>query len=402
MFQAWNVAEVSVTYFGLPRPLVGAVLALAVAAVIIGGIRRIGRVTSIFVPLMCLIYLTAGVYVIAVNIAEMPAVFQLVFASAFAPTEITGAFVGGSVGAAMLWGMKRALYSSEIGQGSSAIAHCAVKTDEPVREGIVAGLEPFIDTLVVCTITGLVILVTGVWNRAADVHLEQPPATTALAANLWQVDTLKLPNDTSTSQWLDDSSAFMIWSPQGTTEADKLQRWYGTVRVSGTGVYLSLNPLEASSRPVFRDAGVYQDYAGASLTALAFNQVHEGLGKWLVTIAAWMFAFSTIVAWAYYGEQAYVYLFGARTVPVYKWLYCAATLIATLGFMRTNRELDAITTTGTGLVLISSMVITLLFGHKAIAAYKAYVARLSSGKLADEYHAARLADVVSGKAGITK
>jgi AGCS family alanine or glycine:cation symporter len=271
-----------------------------------------------------------------------------------------------------------------------------------VREGIVAGLEPFIDTLVVCTITGLVILVTGVWNRAADVHLEQPPATTALAANLWQVDTLKLPNDSSTSQWLDDSSAFMIWSPQGTTEADKLQRWYGTVRVSGTGVYLSLNPLEASSRPVFRDAGVYQDYAGASLTALAFNQVHEGLGKWLVTIAAWMFAFSTIVAWAYYGEQAYVYLFGARTVPVYKWLYCAATLIATLGFMRTNRELDAITTTGTGLVLISSMVITLLFGHKAIAAYKAYVARLSSGKLADEYHAARLADVVSGKAGITK
>ena len=113
-------------------------------------------------------YLIAGAYVLVLNLASLPSIFSMIIASAFNPTQASGAFVGGTMGSAMLWGMKRALYSSEAGLGSSAIAHSAAKTNEPVREGIVAGLEPFIDTLVVCTITGLIILSSGVWNRSAD------------------------------------------------------------------------------------------------------------------------------------------------------------------------------------------------------------------------------------------
>jgi AGCS family alanine or glycine:cation symporter len=142
MFQAWNVAEVSASFFGIPRLLSGFILTVCVAAVLIGGITRIGRVTGIFVPVMCVVYLIAGVGVIAMNIEQVPQLFSLIIDSAFSPTQMSGAFVGGSVGAAMLWGMKRALFSSEIGQGSSAIAHSAARTNEPVREGIIAGLEP--------------------------------------------------------------------------------------------------------------------------------------------------------------------------------------------------------------------------------------------------------------------
>src|SRR5690606_34884392 len=124
----------------------------------IGGIKRIGSVAGKLVPMMCGMYLIAAIYVVLVNAGSVPDVFRLIVSSAFNPAEASGAFIGGSAGYAFLWGMKRALFSNEAGQGSSPIAHSAAKTPEPVREGVVAGLEPFIDTLVVCTLTALVIL----------------------------------------------------------------------------------------------------------------------------------------------------------------------------------------------------------------------------------------------------
>ena len=152
MFQAWNVGELTQEYFGVPSWITGIVLALIVGSVIIGGIKRIGKVAGTLVPLMVIIYLGAGLYVLALNISDLPGIFALIFKSAFAPTEATGAFIGGTVASAFLFGLKRAAFSNEAGQGSSPIAHSAAKTDEPVREGIVAGLEPFIDTIVVLTV----------------------------------------------------------------------------------------------------------------------------------------------------------------------------------------------------------------------------------------------------------
>ncbi len=186
----------------------------------------------------------------------------------------------------------------------------------------------------------------------------------------------------------------MIWHDGLGGESD---HWYGAVETQLDGTYLVLDQLKSDTRPVFRDAGAFQAYAGASLTALAFSQTHDWLGKWLVTIAVWMFALSTIISQGYYGEQGIVFLFGQRAVLAYKLLYCSATFVATLGFMRTDRELDAITTTGTGLVLLASLPITLIFGHKAIAAYRSYITRLKAGEFDTEYHKARLIDVVGGR-----
>lgn len=393
MFQAWNVADISAIYFGWSRPVVGAVLAITVAAVLIGGIKRIGQVTSLLVPLMCLAYIIAGLYVIILNIEQIPSIIAMVFRSAFNPTEVTGAFVGGSIGAAMLWGMKRALYSSEVGQGSSAIAHCAVKTNEPVREGLVAGLEPFIDTLVVCTITALVLLSSGVWNRGPDVFFDQTPVISSSDDSRWSAQAQLMPVAGSES-WQDGTGFFMIWHDDHGGAED---RWFGTLEVRDDGTYLVLDLLHSDTRPVFRDAGAFQAYAGASLTAFAFDQTHDWLGKWLVTLAAWMFALSTIISWGYYGEQAIVYLFGQRVVLGYRLMYCCATFVATLGFMRTDRELDTVTTTGTGLVLLASLPITVIFGYKAIAAYRIYVAKLKAGEFDTDYHKARLVDVISGR-----
>ena len=161
MFQAWNVADVTNQYFGLAGWISGAILTIIVAAVLIGGIKRIGKVAGTIVPGMVLIYVVAGFYVLFANFGQIPEMLGLIVTSAFTSTEATGAFVGGTVGSAFLFGMKRAIFSNEAGQGSSAIAHAAAKTDEPVREGLVGGMEPFIDTIVVCTFTALIILVDG-------------------------------------------------------------------------------------------------------------------------------------------------------------------------------------------------------------------------------------------------
>jgi len=392
MFQAWNVADVTNTYFGWPKMLVGVILSVTVGLVLVGGIKRIGHVTAVLVPVMCFAYMAGGVYVLVLNIEELPGIFALVIRSAFSPIEASGAFVGGSVGAAMLWGMKRALYSSEVGLGNSAIVHSAAKTDEPAREGIVAGLEPFIDTLIVCTITGLVILSAGVWDRGPDSVVKILPEFEESEPGVWVADRLSLPVR-ETGEWVNDMSAFAIVM----NDDGKSTRINGTIFLDGELPVIQFEPFASSKRPAFRDGGVYQAYAGATLTALAFNQTHDWLGIWLVTIAAWFFAISTIISQGYYAEQALNYLSRGRGLMVFRLLYCSATFIATLGFMKTDRQLDAVTTTGTGLVLISSLPITLFFGHKAIKAYHEYMGRLKSGEMEPEHKHIHLVDVVSGK-----
>ena len=142
---------------GLEQPvLYGLVIASLVAVVILGGIKNIARVTRVLVPFMGVIYLGAGLIIILLNVTELPGVFASIFKGAFGLEAAGGGMVG-----ALINGIQRATYSSEAGVGSAAIAHAAVKTDEPLTEGYVALLEPFIDTIVVCSVTALVILSTG-------------------------------------------------------------------------------------------------------------------------------------------------------------------------------------------------------------------------------------------------
>ena len=154
------------------KPVLKAVLGVAISVivgmVIIGGIKRIGKVASKLVPVMSSIYVAGALFIILWNYGMIADSFYLIFKHAFTPTAATGGFAGATVLYAITWGVRRAAFSNEAGLGSAPIAHAAAKTKEPVREGLVAMMGPLIDTLVICTMTALVIIITGKWTGNAD------------------------------------------------------------------------------------------------------------------------------------------------------------------------------------------------------------------------------------------
>ena len=393
MFQAWNVGELTEEYFAVPSWITGLVLAVLVGAVIIGGIKRIGKVAGTLVPLMVALYLIAGSYVLAINIADVPSMLVLIVKSAFAPTEAAGAFVGGTAASAFLFGMKRAIFSNEAGQGSSPIAHAAAKTDEPVREGLVAGLEPFIDTIVVCTFTALIILSTGIWNRAPDVALEELPRAER-SADRWQFAVTEVPG----TDWIAGETVTLIVKADDneTTGFDR-HRIDGTIQARDGGYVVVWNTFDSAAAPVIVGDGLYRNYVGATLTAKAFDTVTPGLGKWLISLAAWLFAVSTMISWSYYGEQAIVFLGGEKPVLAYKLIYCLLIVIATLGFVQTDTDLDNLIGIGTGVMMFSNLPICLLFGYQAMRAYKNYVGRLKAGQMGPDHPPPSLDDLLSGR-----
>lgn len=439
MFQAWNVAAATSQYVtGVPKQttsvVIGVILAVVVGIVIIGGIKRIGAVTGRLVPFMCAIYLLAGMYILARHIDVIPELFVLIVRMGLGLEEAsaTGAFLGGTLGSAFIWGVKRALFSSEAGQGSAPIAHAAAKCDEPVREGVVAGLEPFIDTIVVCTVTALVLLATGAWNRepaaifadmdqvrivAVDADGDGVQDTTSGGVPLWTVSTPALPEISpeargfgSRPRWQVDKAVFMVVEGNDTVESqgtnrrkifgkivagvdDVDERHVAWSQVAGDeGAYTGELP------PRLIDGHVYMNYAGAALTAHAFDRMHYGLGIAIVVIASWLFAISTMISWSYYGEKGVVYLFGDK-VPVvmgYRLMYCVLVFVSTLPFIKSDAELDMWTTLGLGAMLVVNIPIMLLFGIPAMKAYHTYLKKLDSGKFPTR-ETPSFTDVVSGK-----
>lgn len=383
MFQAWNVAIVTQTNFGVPQLATGAVLAVIVALVIIGGIKRIGRVAAALVPGMCVIYLLAALYVLAVHLGDIPGLFGLIIRSAFNPAEAQGAFVGGTMGYALLWGMKRALFSSEAGQGSSPIAHAAARTDQPVREGVVAGLEPFIDTLVVCTLTALVILASGAWNRGPEGRFAEPTQLIQAGANTntWTLPRGPLPANQHNGWTTGADTVFVVVEAgENPNSGARQHRLFGSVAVENGTPIVTWGTLTATSQPVLREQAIYADYPGASLTSYAFDLVLSGLGKWIVTLAVWLFAISTMISWSYYGEQGMVYLLGERSVLPYKILYCILIVASCSGIITNDLALDQLTGLGTGVMLVVNIPIMLIFGRKAMRAYHDYIGRLRRGE----------------------
>ncbi|MFQ5525150.1 MAG: alanine/glycine:cation symporter family protein [Thermoanaerobaculia bacterium] len=423
MFQAWNVAAVTEDATGLPQLAVGVVLAAMVALVIIGGVKRIGAVAGRLVPIMVAVYLVATLYVLAVQIVDVPRMFGLIFTHAFAPAETKGAFVGATVGLAFSWGMQRALFSSESGQGSSPIAHSAAKTREPVREAVVAGLEPFIDTIVVCTLTALVILASGAWDRSYEAPFgDSTPRFVQVGVDdegtaLWSLDgaigglarergrdvggSTILPAKTFESagvsgEWAVNDGVFVVvrvfrGSP-GAVSGSALARLQGIVRGAEGGpagndaLVVDWASIRSAIAPAIerQHNGVYADYVGGALTTYAFDRVRPGLGTWLVLLASWLFALSTQISWSYYGEQGIVFLFGERGVMPYKFIYCLLIVIATLGFIRTDTELNNFTNIGTGLMLWANIPILLVFGPRAMHSIRDYFRRLKAGEFGQE------------------
>jgi len=326
---------------------------------------------------MVFFYVIAGIYVLIMHFEKIPEMLALIVRSAFVPTEAAGAFVGGTVASAFLFGMKRAVFSNEAGQGSSAIAHSAVKTNEPVREGLVAGLEPFIDTIVVCTFTALIILSTGIWNRAADASFAELPQVTKSAGG-WSFSSTRIQGD----EWRDQEPVLLIVTadPNRSTGGNR-HRIAGTVRSIDDVFEITWADYTGTTRPAFTSKGFYKDHVGATLTAKAFDSVAPGLGKWLITIASWLFAISTIIAWGYYGEQGVIYIAGKKGLLPFNIVYCALTFVATLGHIKTSADLDNLTGIGLGVIIYTNLPILWIFGYQAMRAYRNYVARLKSGQL---------------------
>lgn len=461
MFQAWNVADVTYSYFGIPKVGTGIVLAVLVGLVIIGGIQRIGNVAGRLVPLMCAIYLLAAFYVLIFKIGVIPEMLKLIVSSAFSPLEAQGAFLGGTAGYAFMWGMKRALFSNEAGQGSSPIAHSAAKTKEPVREAVVAGLEPFIDTIVVCTLTALVILSSGVWNRQADFALASLPTMTQVKKTnkdgkvvpykkgeerVWSFALSPVPAEAKAQA---GENVFMVIGADANSKSNNKQhRLNGKVvlavkvlnswqqvtglqatldklvkakklpedkaKVLATNVrqgkvkptkFIAWDTFSSVATPSFTNfknkdvnaKDVFFIFQGATLTAKAFDSVTPGLGKWLVTLAAWLFALSTMISWSYYGEQGVVYLVGEGWVLAYKVVYCLLVVVAAIPqLVSTEAQLDALTGLGTGIMLFANIPIMLIFGLKAMNAYHDYMKRLKAGEF-KAHEAPSVVDVVEGK-----
>ena len=173
MPQISSIAVVMNDTFNIPKFVTGAVLAALLWMVIIGGIKRIAQIASKLVPFMAFWYLVGSFAVIFSNYENIIPSLQSIFIHVFTPTAAVGGFLGASVAAALTRGVNRGLYSNEAGQGSAPIAHASSKTENPIEEGMVSILEPFIDTIVICTITGLVILSSGVWTEKFDNRFEE-------------------------------------------------------------------------------------------------------------------------------------------------------------------------------------------------------------------------------------
>lgn len=237
--QSMNAMQETMPFLSAYPWVYGLVMAVLVGIVIIGGIQRIAKVADKIVPAMVGIYVVAAIFVIISNGAAIPAAFASIFSGAFNPDAMYGGFVG-----VLVQGFQRAAFSNEAGAGSAAIAHSAAKTPYPVREGIVALLEPFIDTVVVCTMTALVIVVSGAYIN-----------------------------------------------PE-----------YETLRAAS---------------------------AGAALTSRAFGE-HISWFPYVLSAAVFLFAYSTMISWSYYGERCWAYLFGDGHSTFFRLLFCVFTFLGSI------------------------------------------------------------------------
>ncbi|SHE64541.1 alanine or glycine:cation symporter, AGCS family [Microbulbifer donghaiensis] len=333
--QVNNIAQAMNDTFGLDKELTGGVLAILLGMVIIGGITRIAKVTSTIVPVMAVFYIIGALAVILYNYENIIPSFVSVFRDAFNGSAAAGGFLGASFAYAFNRGVNRGLFSNEAGQGSAPIAHAAARADEPVSEGMVSLLEPFIDTIIICTLTGLVILSSGVWTEK---HMNK----------FERADLVAVAGSYNDQKPEDVQKLFHFLSG---SESD-VKPYSGSIVVADGH---ALNGKEFSlihARSVAEDlvfrvgddnfSGVLTVVDGnfanpnieiwgnslvhsVALTNKAFQRGFFGeYGSLIVTLGILLFAFSTAIAWSYYGDRSMIYLFGPKAVMPYRLVYVIA------------------------------------------------------------------------------
>lgn len=327
MVQSFTVADSFRTEFGIPPWVSGLTVATIVALVIIGGIKRIGQVASRLVPFMSTLYILTGLTIIFLHFNQVPATFGLIFKHAFTPLAGLGGFVGATMLYTLNWGVKRGLFSNEAGQGSAPIAHAAAKTGEPVREGAVAMVGPLLDTLIICTITGLVIITTGAWNGK---ELTNKPLTDVeiLVPGSNYIMNTKLDGDRFAGEFKVHEGmpvGVELGANHGLIEDAVIYEpgdmpLNATVAVDSAGV-VTIVGEDLSAGSVLVYGKMRQN--GSLLTTFAFSKGLGGSpwGRYLVTFGVFLFAISTMISWSYYGDRSVQYLWGDKAVLPYKWIY---------------------------------------------------------------------------------
>src|SRR6056297_1828375 len=315
--QANTVADVMNSDFEVPKALTGLITATLVGAVILGGIKRIGYVTARLVPFMGILYVATGLIILLVNYDQVLPSFIQIVTSAFNPQAGLLGVGSGAFIFTLSYGVQRGLFSNEAGQGSAPIAHSAAKTDQPVREGVVALLEPFIDTLIVCTITGLVIVSTGAWDmyHSATVFPTEDPVS-------YVVDEGDTPSILYFEDGMPVNGSMMRYNvPVDTMFTDSEESVLFNGRIEG----VDGNPVIYQDNDSQLEAlygGVVEN--GAPLTVRAFEMGLSPLaggGGFIVTIAVLLFAVSTSISWSYYGDRAAQYLFGFKSIFWYRLVF---------------------------------------------------------------------------------
>ncbi|MFH1132481.1 MAG: amino acid carrier protein, partial [Pseudomonadota bacterium] len=317
----------------------GAVSATLVALVILGGIRRIGQVTSKIMPAMAILYFLGAILILAINITSIPTALATIVTSAMQPTAALGGFAGATFAFTITWGVKRGLFSNEAGQGSAPIAHAAARTEEPVREGAVALLEPSIDTLIICTLTGLVIVVTGTWKeqKISTYPVNAQSNIVAVVPNC----TLLKNGQPSEECFFKQPIKFVVQDGRPHNVRLILNENFvsdvilerkdmpnsppldGYLVLSDKG---KLSTTDLTGTPSKTDLTGMVTQNASPLTAWAFERGLNPIfpfGSEIVTLCVFLFAISTAIGWSYYGDRSAYYLFGEKSVLPYKLIFVA-------------------------------------------------------------------------------
>lgn len=333
-----SIANAVYSSFGLDQIITGGILAVILGFIIIGGIKRIAQVSEMLVPFMAILYFLGAILVIGYNYENIVPSIMSIADDLFTGTAATGGFLGATVAFAFNRGVNRGLFSNEAGQGSAPIAHAAAKAHEPVSEGMVAILEPFIDTIIICLLTGLAVLSSGAWtekfqNDFQDADLvvldtrydETIPAdkeklsnhvmgreTIGLFNGTLDVSAGEITNDVTIMHARSVAEDVVVTEPNG--------KFTGQLKVVNGKVLREQTKATISGKSLLHSA---------PLTNEAFKRSPLGeYGKYIVTIGLLLFAFSTAISWSYYGDRAVTYLFGAKGVIYYHIVYVIGFFLA--------------------------------------------------------------------------
>ena len=322
--------------FGIDKMLTGGILAILLGIVIIGGIKRIASITEKLVPFMAVVYIIGAFSVIIFNYQNIVPSFISIFAEVFSGSAAVGGFLGASISFAISRGVNRGLYSNEAGQGSAPIAHASAKTNEPVSEGLVAILEPFIDTIIICTITGLVLLSSGVWNEKHENTFAQ--ADLIFLDKVYSEDNEN--NVKDLFNYLNGNSGISMYNGSIDVIDGKYSQEISILHARSIAediLFYDNNEDIFNGTLDIIDGKVQNDIIvkgkslvhSAPLTAIAFDRGFFGnYGNYIVSIGLLLFAFSTAISWSYYGDRAMTFLFGAGSVLYYRIIYVIGFFVA--------------------------------------------------------------------------